>query len=144
MARELYQVLLDAPGCSGRAVRYRVLPPNEHDAITLKAAMLGGKEGTMFELRMRETHEGVMAMLVQVSKETGMLTQDAMATATWVGVNVGVLEMPGPLQYSKDGDVGLFTSKDDAILTAIYKRAHEVTAAEIDSIVGKALPVSVG
>jgi hypothetical protein len=38
----------------------------------------------------------------------------------------------------------LFTAKDHAVLTAIYRDLHEVNEEEVKAIVGKALPVSEG
>lgn len=147
MARECFQIYLSLDGCSGRAVRYRVLTPSERDAVLLKAAQLTAGNGNVapsgavagVQLRLAETREALKAMVVSV---TDPVTAQDLPTATWRKVSPMDLEMPGPLQFDRVGDLGLFTAKDDAILGAAYRRHHDISAAEVELIVGKAVSVS--
>lgn len=134
---QIYQALLDANGCTGRGVRFKHLTPSERDTMSRKAATLAGKEATIYDLRMLEFREGVKAMLHSVTRETSLTFEQAQAGA-WQKLDAHSLEMPGELNYDT-----LFNAKDDAVLTALYRRAHEVSVAEIEAIAGKALPVSV-
>lgn len=142
MAKEMFQALLNVPGCSGRGVRYRLLPPSERDAVLKKAASAAGEKASGIDMRLTEFREGIKAMLVSVTAETGFTTFEQLAGTAekptkWEALSAEKLELPGPLMYD-----ALFNAKDDAVLTGLYRRAHEVTQAEVDAIAGKALPVS--
>ena len=138
MARETHQIFLNAPGCSGRAVRYRTLKPSEADAALLVAAKIAGPSASQAELQVHVQRECVRRMLVEVTTK-GDLAEADVPTAQWSKLDAGTLEMPGPLSYDE-----LFEVKDDAVLSTIYQRAHGVTKAELEAISGKALPVSAG
>jgi hypothetical protein len=57
----------------------------------------------------------------------------------WLELTSQVLTLPGDYQYDR-----LFTAKDDATLSLLYTRYHELTRDEAEAIVGKVQPVSVG
>jgi hypothetical protein len=162
-----YQVILTLPNCSGRAVRFRQLPPSERDKIASRAAKEIDETATKVDFRLAELREGVKAMLTAVTKdavtkkapapandthgprdprgggaqrkpEAAAADVDPLASdALWEPLDVGKLSMPGQFSYD-----ALFTSKDDDLLCKLYERYNEVTAQEIESIVGKAVEVS--
>ena len=163
-----FQIVLSLPLCSGRAVRFRQLPPSERDKVASRAAKGINEDATKLDFRLAELREGVMAMLAAVTKEPVVVTAPAAPNDT--------SKLPGPrgggavkarsaappeaadplandalwepLDLEKLGMPGpysydaLFTPKDDDLLCKLYERYHEVRPDEVDAIVGKALEVS--
>ncbi len=161
---KVYQVTLSLPLCSGRAVRYRQLLPTERDKVAARAAHDIEQNATNVEFRLTELREGVMAMLVAVTKEpvagandtdpprdprgggaaamprpeAALADADPLSSeALWEPLDVGKLTMPGAYSYD-----ALFTPKDDDVLCKVYSRYHEAKPDEVDAIVGKAVEVS--
>lgn len=128
---QIKQIHLSAKGCSGRGVRFRLLAPTEVDTATIDAAKQLGPEGTLAELRILEGREALKRMIVAYT-EPG-LSAEAVLSATWIKALPEVLET----DYGR-----IFPAKDDKVLYGIYKRFHEVSADDIDQIVGKALDVA--
>lgn len=127
------QYHLKGKGFSGRAVRVRELDPMEVEE-NLKAAgkLMTGQDagaGAMLELKKTEWRNGVKMMLIEISEPC----EDTSA-AKWRKVSAVDLE-----------DLGaFFTAKDVAVLEDVFRTNHEVMPAELEAIVGKALPVSEG
>jgi hypothetical protein len=125
-------VHLVGPGFSGRGVKLRKLSPTEKDDVYHAAAVQAGDDGKRFMfIRARE---GVTKMLLGVT-EPGLKTLDEVKAAKWTPLSVADLQTPdGPYYYDT-----LFSSKEDEILCAKFRREHEVTQGEIDTILGKAI-----
>jgi hypothetical protein len=137
------QLLLNTVASSGRGVRYHTLSPAEVDRVNADAARLVDPTTGPVEYRSVQIREGIKRMLVAVTKRTGIVSQDellALTTADWEPLEPRKLEA-GMGAFSYDT---LFTAKDDAILAVVYRQLHEVTLAEVQAILGKALTVSVG
>jgi len=133
MIRDLIQYLLP----SGRGVRVVELFPSEKDDVERKSAHEIGKDGTFSDLRLAMLRRGVYQMVKQVTASNGTKkAEDLLSPDTkWKVVDLSDLED----NYDK-----YFTSKDDAVLGRIYHKLHEISADEIDAIVGKAQTVSAG
>lgn len=128
------QFHLNAPACSGRGVRVRMLSPDEANKVMADAARLVGPEASIIELKKTEWSLGVKAMLTEYTVEKNL--PDLMKEGVqWRKVDRVFLDE----NYSK-----IFGAKDDAILQAIYRQFHEVSEKDIEAVVSKALPVSVG
>lgn len=129
---DIFQVVLSGKHCSGRAVRFRTLSAAEHDKLTLDAAKQIGPEGTMLELRKLEYRNGVRAMIVGISSQSGLkeLSKDV------------VFKKVDPFDLDSNWSE-YFNPKDEAVLTELYRSFHEVTQSEIDDISGKIQMVSV-
>jgi|ERR1041385_4699221 hypothetical protein len=131
MVRDLLQYRLP----SGRGVRVVELTATEKDAVTLDAAKQVGKDASVADFRVTEIHYGVSRMIKQVSDKKYDTMEALLAPdVKWKDTDPGDLED----NYDK-----YFTAKDDAVLSAIYRKLHEVSADEIEAIAGKALPISV-
>lgn len=163
-----YQIVLSLPLCSGRAVRFRQLPPSERDKVASRAAKGIDETATKLDFRLAELREGVMAMLAAVTKEPVLATAPAAANDTEKpqGPRGGAAAKPRPAAPPEAADPlanealwesldleklampgpyaydSLFTPKDDDLLCKLYERYHEVTPYEVEAIVGKALEVS--
>jgi len=164
-----YQIVLSLPLCSGRAVRFKQLPPSERDKVASRAAKDIEENATNIDFRLTELREGVKAMLVAVTKEPVIATaplpaNDPHGPRDPRGGGSAKARPPAPPAQDTDPlasealweplDVGkltmpgpfsydaLFTPKDDDLLSKIYQRYHEVKPDEVDAIVGKALEVS--
>lgn len=129
-------VLLHLKGlhCSGRAVKFQPLDPDERDAILLLAAKEVGADGTMIDLKRMEWKYGVHKMIKQVSVEP-VDGDPNDPSVKWKKHTPETMDQ----EYSK-----LFTAKDHALLTAAFRVYHEVSDQEVNAIVGKALTVSEG
>ncbi len=139
MAGDLIQIHLAGPEHSGRGVRLRHLLASEVDEVTVEAARIAGTDGQKFVFtRLRE---GVGRMVVQVTGERDLPNQDAVLKATWKPVTVADLNGVNAASLAYDA---LFTAKDDSILCQIFNKWHSAAPAEVDLILGKALPVSGG
>lgn len=122
-----FQIHLKGKHHSGRGVRYVALDPDAHEAVLVGAAKVVSPEATILELKKIEWRNGVKCFVVEVTEPT----EDPL-TAKWRKVTPGDLEDLS--QY--------FTAKDVVVLQALYRELHEVDPAEVEAIVGKALPVS--
>src|SRR5579883_1818361 len=67
-----YVTLLPAPTFCGRGIRYRVLTPTERDELILKASILAKGNDDPRAFGLHQTREGIKAMLVGVSKRSGI------------------------------------------------------------------------
>lgn len=129
---------------NGRGVRFRLLSPSEHDsAVEAAGAAVGSASDSLagkVAMRNAQTRECIKRMLHSVTKKTGLAADDLTKPETaWVELTAQALALPGEHQYDK-----LFGAKEDAILSHLYTRYHELTRDEAEAIVGKVLPVSVG
>lgn len=126
-----YQYHLKGRHYSGRAVRVSPLDGVASDQALLNAAKVAGKEASVFEVTKLQYTMG----LRQFIKEVSGPCEDPMAEGVkWKKVT------PEDLDNLAD----FFTAKDTMALEAIYRDFHEVTKQELDDIVGKAVPLSVG
>jgi len=119
--------------CSGRAVRFVPLDPDERDNVLLLAAKDVGSDGTYPELKRTEWKLGVHQMIKFVSTEP--VTDPNASDIKWRKVTPAVLEE----SYKE-----LFTAKDHALLMATFRMYHEVSDEEINAIVGKVVTVASG
>lgn len=122
-----FQYHLTGKGHSGRAVQVEALAPDEADEMLTFAAKLAGTEATPIEIKKIEWRAGVKQFVVKLTEPT----EDPMK-ATWKKATPEMFD-----DMSK-----YFTAKDTAVLEALYREYHEITVAELDAIVGKALPVA--
>ena len=120
MSQDFYQYLLP----SGRGVRVKELSPSKKDHVTKNAAKLSGKDASVVDFRMCELHEGVVAMLSEVTVDKG-LGDLLLPEVKWKSTN------PGDLDDNYDS---YFSSKDDTVLSNIYRKLHEVTFDELEAI----------
>lgn len=129
--KDLYQLLLP----SGRGVRVVELTPTEKDSFTRNAARMVDKGATVADFKLSELREGVMGMIKQVTLGKYKNQEELVATQPKEWKDVDGLDLA---QYYDT----YFTAKDDHVLTIFYRRLHEVSAEEIEMIVGKAQTVS--
>ena len=127
----MQQLHLNAKRCSGRGVRIRQLSPAQLDSIVLNAAKLLDPGATMLELRQASMRDGINAMIVEYTEEEHLAD---LGSANWKKAS---------LEFLNDNYSKLFTSKDDKILSAVYREYHEAEESEIRDIMGKALDVAV-
>ncbi len=128
----MFSVLLK----SGRGIRFAELNPAERDKVLLDAAKFIGPEATFMELRSVEHRLGIKAMIKGVTEQDGLADDDLLKSETkWKKLS------PSDLDEKYDD---WFTAKDHAVLSAIYRRYHEVDSNEMDLILGKAIPVVAG
>jgi len=120
---DYYQYLLP----SGRGIRLKELSPSVKDKVTKNAAKLAGKDSSIVDFRMIELHEGVVAMLKEVTINKEYKSQEDLLSADvkWKNVNSSDLDE----KYDE-----YFTSKDDTVLSNIYRKLHEVSMDELESI----------
>ncbi len=125
------QYHLKGRGFSGRAVRLRELDPIEVENNLTAAAKLVSSDASVIELKKVEWRNGVKLMITEYTDPC----DDPFAEGVkWKKVAGGTLE-----------DLGTyFKAKDVLALEALYREYHEVMPAELDAIVGKAVPVSEG
>lgn len=131
------QIHLKGKGFSGRGVRYRELDPIEVENNLKAAGKIVGAEATPLELKKTEWRNGAKAMLVEFSEpceDLFAVDAEGKSKVKWRKVTPDVLEDFG----------AYFKTKDLAILEHIYRENHEVLQSEVEAIVGKAQPVSVG
>lgn len=131
--RDLHQYLLP----SGVGIGVVELFPSEKDKLTKDLAHTIGKDASVLDFRVSEMREGVLSMLKFYTKAKFKKPEDLLSLTEKDWVEVDKLSLED--SYDK-----VFTAKDDAVLCAIYKRLHEVSLDEIESIVGKARTVSTG
>lgn len=124
----IQQIHLKGKWHSKRVVQVRMLDAFEVEDNLTQAAKLLGKSAEFFEIKKTEWRNGVKRFLVSVSEPV-----DNPADATMRKVNIADLDAT----FTE-----LFTSKDQQVLEAMYRDFHEVSAEEVDAIVGKAIPVA--
>lgn len=132
---------LAGPGFSGRGVRVRVLGVDVVDKLYTDAVKEHPTDAV--SARLERQRNGVRAMLVAVTRAPVAKVDDLLPSAAlkpdWAPVNLQVLISDEALAYSK-----LFNSKDDGALCEIFKRNHDATMGEVDSIVGKVVEMEEG
>lgn len=128
---QIKQIHLSAKGCSGRGVRVRLLGPTEVDQATIDAAKQMGPEGVVAELRVLEASEFIKRMLVAYTEPN--LSAEELLTANWIQADPSLIET----EYGR-----IFNAKDDRVLYGLYRHYHQISAEEIDQIVGKAIDVA--
>jgi hypothetical protein len=128
----MHQVFLDGKNCSGRGVRFRDLDPTEVEQITIDAGKGLTTDASMLELRKTEWRLGSRRMITAVTEGKALKEAD-LPTAKWIDVNE---------QYLDAHYTSLFTAKDNALLTALYREYHEINEDELDAISKKVLTVS--
>lgn len=132
MAEEtIYQIKLDGFGMSSRGVRLRQLAPEGVHEVEEQAAKLIGPGATAYAFNQAVLSEGVARMVVEVSSPIRELPEGA--EIDW---------QPVTLQQMKASAGSWFTARDVAVLEQMYSRLHQVSQSEIDTILGKALPVT--
>ena len=137
---DLYELLLP----NGRGVRFRLISPSEHDEASVAAGNIVGTAADTYAakiaMRQAQLRECTKRMLYSVTARSGLTLEDLPKPETqWKTLSSQDLVLPGEWQYDK-----LFGAKEDAILTSLYTRYHELTREEAESIVGKVRTVSAG
>lgn len=139
----IYEYWLEGSGHSKRAVRYRMLSPNEVDMIAKEAAM-GGAGMTGVEYYSKYTGIGVRRMITAYTEplgytpvppnENGEAQPDAPPdlddASMWKPADPTALEM-------SFGNGNIFTAKDKALLEIFFKGIHEVNMLEAQAAMGK-------
>lgn len=124
---------------NGRGIAFEVLTATARDKVLADAAKLIGNlsgEGAFFELRQVEQRLGVKSMLRSMTVATGLKDEDLIKPETkWKQLTMLELDT----NYDK-----FFSAKEHMILSALYRKFHEVDASEVDDIVKKVLEVSEG
>jgi hypothetical protein len=121
------------PQHSGRGVRFVLLSPADRDQALVSAALLSGDDKT--KLAIFRQREGVRRMLRAVTKKTGVTDEELLDPGTeWISVSHQKLEE----DYDK-----LFTTRDDEILSWIYREYHEPNQKDVDAIAKKVRTVCV-
>ncbi len=128
----LTQYHLKGKGHNGRAVQLEPLDPDDAENCLTMAAKLAGTEATPIEIKKTEWRTGSKLFIKKYTEPT----ENPLAPDTkWLTPKVG--------QFDHDM-AKYFSAKDCQVLEAIYREYHEVTQAELEAIMGKALPVSEG
>lgn len=135
MGQDVKQFVLSAKGCSGRGVRMRILDYSQRSQIAAEAAREVGKDATPAEWVAKETVDGIIATVLQITEATGFkkaadLVGDAVK---WKKVSADDLTA-----HLTD----YFNVKDLGALDAAFRRYHDVTVKEIDDILGEAQDVT--
>jgi hypothetical protein len=132
MAEEtIYQIKLEGFGMSGRGVRLRQLAPEVVHEVEEQAAKLIGPGATAYAFNQAVLSEGVARMVVEVSEPARGVPEGE--SPEW---------QPVTLQQMKASASSWFGARDVAVLEQMYSRLHQVSQSEIDTILGKALPVT--
>lgn len=118
----IHQVHLKKPGCSGRAVRYRILKPSELDHNEIQVARGLDKDDTVAQYQVEVQKLGLYMM---VSAYSDPNPKDLNGGAKWTKVDPDAIEA----QWND-----IFTTKDTAILKQIYNREHGTSQAEVEDI----------
>lgn len=141
------QIALLGRGFSGRVVKLRQLGAVERDELLeMVAAEMKGSDNAMAYSNLA-TRRCIFKMIVAVSKEKGLTREDVFGgekakpkELTWL--------QPGTMDLMGAGNAAwkyeaLFTAKDDALLAREYRADHEVSEAEVEDIMGKAVTIEV-
>ncbi len=139
----VYLAHLNVTGCSGRGVKYREISGSEHDKVQEDAAALVGPDAIGLAMRNKELRLGVATMLLAVTKDPvkdhDELRKIAGDESKWIRLTQQDLMLEGKLNYDK-----LFRAREQAALSGLFRRLHEISLVEVDEMVGKALPVAGG
>ena len=129
---EAMQYHLAGVGMSGRGERVRQLEPDVHREVENQAAHIAGPDATGMSLTNIIQQEALKRMVFEVTEKAGLENLDG---AKWRRIQLSELALPDQWR-------AFFTTKDTSFLEDIHRRYHRVTQAEVDMIVGKAIPVS--
>lgn len=127
----------------GLAVRIRELDPDEANDVSLKAALLAGKDATGIAYRATELRMAILRSIHSYSQKTGLVSkEDVLAlvadkATVWTPFSYEAVET----DEKKLGKV--FNKKEWEAIVGWYQRNCEVNQKEIEDIEGKALTVSV-
>lgn len=127
-------ILLGARGCSGRAVRYRILSPDMVTHIEGQCSRALSKESTAYEFSEAVVMMALQEMIFEVS--------DPVSADRFAGRAAKKGDpAPKPVEYRKVTPEQLhqawstyFNAKDTAILKRVYGFEHTVTGDELDAI----------
>lgn len=134
---EILTIVLNKPGCTGRAVRVRELEATQVEDAADFAAKQTDADTTSMKMQQLEIREGLRRWILGVSK-TGGLTPESAKKLTdddFITLNLSLLSQPGEKNYDS-----LFTSsREHAILARAYRKIHGSNEAEVEDILGKAM-----
>lgn len=114
----------------GRAVRVEAIDSADIDANLTAAAKLAGKEATVLEIKKIEWRNGVKLLVKEISEPCEDVFK--LEAKQWKKVTPGLL----------DDLRGYFGAKDMQFLEALFREYHDIDQAELDAIMGKAVPVA--
>jgi hypothetical protein len=129
------QILLNAKNCSGRGVRLELLSLADRNQIREEAAKDMTPESTLMEWENRQADMGVRAMVVAITDRTGFKTKAELLAEGVVWKKVS------PEDLADKADT-FFNPKDLAVLSATFRKLHDVTEKEVEDILGEALDVT--
>ena len=116
---------LFGPGHSGRAIRYRVLTPDEVEKAEQLAEADVNESTTVLALDKAVVREGLHMMIREVSEPVKPEALPALTAEQWRKVDPRALSTDWPK---------LFTAKDTKLLQRLYRREHLVTEADLDKL----------
>ena len=128
MAGEGVTIQLVGAGYSGRGVRVRMVGWKQQMAIEKSAAATITPESKQIEYTAEIQRYGTYAMIVSITEPC---TPGEHVAGPWKPMTAAILE------ESWDD---FFTPKDTSAIRQMHDRMHGVTAAEVDAIMGKAIP----
>lgn len=130
--KKLFQTLL--PG-TGRGLKFRGLPPREHDTLMTEAGKLVGKDSSMIELKRKEWSLGVQKFIHSVTVEDGFKTSDDLRAEAVKWRRVTEQDLDSNFDE-------WFDAKDYAMMLDLFRQHHEISQDEVAAISGKVLEVS--
>lgn len=130
------QLLLNAKGCSGRGVRMRVLDPTTRAAVKAESAKDLNKDSTFAEWEAKDAVMGVVATVLEMTERAGFAKPSELRAEDVVWKKLS----PDDLT---DHMMEYFNAKDLDALTKSFRALHDVTAKEVEDILGEALDVTV-
>ena len=136
----LYKAHIYGKRLCGRGVQFEELPATVVEECSLDAAKFVDPGDSVMKLMQLEAREGVVRMLRAVTKKAGLTPQQflQLKPEDWEPVNLQKLRVPG--EYSYDAVFG--SARDHAALVNLYRSYHVPSKDDIESIVGKAVPVA--
>lgn len=126
---------LNARMCSGRAIRFMPLNPNEYEGVQILASKEIDAKSSIIDLKRLEWKYGVQQMIKEVSTTADVVMDPNGPDVKWRKVTPQILEE----EYSK-----LFNAKDHNVLVALYRQYHDVSEEELKLISGNVRTVSGG
>lgn len=127
--KQLYQIHLKGNGFGGRAVRYRLLTPDEIDQRESMIAEDLGKDATVVQFN-KKVAEACLELMIH--SFTDPCKPKDLPEAKWYPAPMGsLLERWGEF----------FNAKDSTFLRKLFLREHGVNDAEMDAIMGERVPV---
>lgn len=131
------QIVLKSKNCSGRGVRLREVSQEGRFQIFETASKEVGPDGTNGELRARVTKNSVVAMVAEMTEQTGFRSQKDLVAAgdkvTWKKLSAQDLDE----NISK-----YFSAPDYSALAQLFSELHDVKESEVQDILGEALDVT--